>query len=162
MNQSTNVPSDAERAEALAAVEAKRTEKIRAFQVMLASKLERGIRTEAEFAKQVTENGLLWAIEWAGRAAAIIAAETAMWRQVEAAYFSATNAERKDEWVAAAVGAVKMIRAEVERQLLKNYVVKSSTDAFANAVSGAQAEGYARFYEDAGGIVDYLTATDNK
>jgi hypothetical protein len=162
MNQSTNVPSDAERAEALAAIEAKRTEKIRAFQDYLARKLMRGTRANAEFAETVSENGLLWALDWSGRSTARTLAETEMWRQVEVAYASATSAEDRAGWISAAIGAVRMVRAEVERQLLSNQIRQSSSDEFANALSAARAEGYAWFYRDSGDALGDLTATDDK
>ena len=162
MNQSTNVPSDAERAEALAAIEAKRTEKIRAFQDYLARKLMRGIRANAEFAETVSENGLLWALDWSGRSTARTLAETQMWQQVEVAYANRTTAENKEAWLAAAIGAVSEARAEVERQLLSNQIRQSSSDEFANALSAARAEGYAWFYRDSGDALGDLTATDDK
>ena len=157
MNQSTNVPTDAERAEALAVVQAKRDEKVYTFQSMLAAKLERGVRVRHEFIEHANDNGILWAIEWSGRSGAQITAETEKWRMVEASYAARTNAEEKFAWLASAVGAITEVRDEVERDLVRNYVHKFTTDPFGNAVSAARAEGYARFYEESGKLLDRLT-----
>lgn len=160
MNTPTNTPTDAQRAEELAAIEAERAEKIQTFQQMLAFKLARGVRAEAEFAESVSENGLLWALEWSGRSTALTAAETKLWREVEVAYANATSAEDKNRWLAAALDAIEEVRAEVERQLLRNYVRQVSSNEFSTAVSGARAEGYARFYEESKALLRALRKND--
>lgn len=156
MNISTNVPTDAQRAEILAQDLATRTAKLRTFRAALDYQTSRHDQAVRDFTENITDRGLLWTLEMAEPLAATLA-EADLWNQVKVAWANATTAEDADGQLPAAVASMRMILAEVERQLLRNYVHKSSSDAFVVAVSTARADGFARFHRSATELLDMMT-----
>lgn len=129
------------------------TEKKQTFERTLAFQAERKATATTKFAESVANHGLLYTIEW-GRAEAETVAQAELWETVETLY---TGADDERDAVERAVAALSTVVAEVEKQLLRNWVRKSSTDEFSNAVSGAKANGHARFHEEATGLLAHLT-----
>lgn len=130
-------------------------EKIQAFERQLQFQARRKAQATDDFTEGVVKHGVLYTIEW-GRGDVETIAQAELWESVQHAY-DATEGEDK---VAGATAALLMVLAEVEKQLLRNWVQKNSTDPLANAVSAAKAEAHARFHDEATGLLKHLTANE--
>ena len=138
-------------------------QKIQTFERTLGYQAEHKTRATEKFTESVAKHGVLYTIEW-GRQEAETIAQAELWEKV--LYHFNENQSLPVDFdgevsgqaprVARAVAALRVVLDEVEKQLLRNWVRKSSTDEFSNAVSGARANGFARFHEEATGMVEFL------
>jgi hypothetical protein len=141
-------------------------QKVQTFERTLGIQISHKERADREFRQAATEHGALYAIEW-GRQYAETIAQAELWETVAYHFNDNDNlqvdfGEEEDltPRVARAIAAIHAVLYEIEKQLLRNWVRKSSTDEFSNAVSGARANGAARFHEEATGMLKFLTADE--
>lgn len=149
MNTTSNVPTDAQRDAAIA--KAKQENNTRAFERHMLSRIEQADEEVAAFTAQLQDKGIEWALQWKAEAAAKISAEAELWRAVRRNYTDPNLASYNDP-----IRSIRPVFNKVERQLLNNWIRSRSTSEFANVTSGAVADGYARFREEAAGMIEFL------